>query len=89
MSEIFENILFENNEMKLKIEELNKKLAIAEIQLLQYKNLRQSFYRVIDYVLGEDYYNMGMDVYTCDRIACEDIIQQFKRNKKRRRNYVK
>ena len=25
-------------------------------------------------ILGEDYYNEGMDVYTCDEFICRDII---------------
>lgn len=55
------------------------------IRILQYENLRKNFHKMIDDVLGKDYYNTGMDVYECDRICCEDIaykaksfIQKFK-----------
>lgn len=43
------------------------------VALLQYKSLRENFDRMVDTVLGKNYYNMGMDVYTCDKICCEDI----------------
>jgi hypothetical protein len=33
---------------------------------------------MITEILGDDYYNMGMDVYECDRICCEDIILKSK-----------
>jgi hypothetical protein len=46
------------------------------IPLLQYKNLRENFNTLIDNVLGKDYYNLGMDIYECDRISCEDISRK-------------
>ena len=48
------------------------------IALLQYESLRNNFNKLIDEVLGEDYYNMAMDVYDCDRICCEDISRKCK-----------
>lgn len=50
------------------------------IKILQYENLRSNFTKMVDDVLGKDYYNMAMDVYDCDRICCEDITK-LKRNK--------
>tara|TARA_R110002074_G_scaffold313047_1_gene483690 strand:- start:205 stop:474 length:270 start_codon:yes stop_codon:yes gene_type:complete len=50
------------------------------IALLQYESLRENFTKLIDSVLGPDYYNMGMDVYECDRICCEDIAIAAKKN---------
>lgn len=47
-----------------------------------YKNLCESVYRVQERILGEDYYNMGMDVYTTHDIMCDDIIRQYKKVEK-------
>jgi hypothetical protein len=49
------------------------------IALLQYKSLREHFGLMIDNVLGEDYYNMAMDIYEADRICCEDITRKANR----------
>ena len=46
------------------------------IALLQYESLRQNFIALTDKVLGEDYYNMGMDVYVCDELTCNDIAEK-------------
>jgi hypothetical protein len=43
------------------------------VSLLQYANLREHFNKMVNEVLGADYYNTGMDIYQCDRICCEDI----------------
>lgn len=50
------------------------------IALLQYESLRQHFSIMVDEVLGSDYYNMGTDVYECDRICCEDITHKATRS---------
>ena len=49
------------------------------IKILQYDNLRFHFNKIIKSVLGKDYYNMGMDVYTCDELTCKDIIKRTKK----------
>lgn len=50
------------------------------IALLQYESLRYHFTKMVDDVLGKDYYkNMGMDVYTCDEICCGDITRKANR----------
>mgnify|MGYP001278392732 CR=1 FL=1 len=49
------------------------------ISLMQYENLRKHFNKLVDNVLGKDYYNMGMDVYTCDEITCEDLSKKLKK----------
>ncbi len=49
------------------------------VALLQYESLRKNFRVMIDNVLGDDYYNMAMDVYDCDRICCEDITYKANR----------
>lgn len=51
------------------------------VRLLQYENLRKHFYKMIDDVLGKDYYNTGLDVYECDRMICEDITKKAKKIK--------
>lgn len=58
--------------------ELNKDDDNTRIHLLQYKNLREHFYSLSNEVLGEDYYNLGMDTYTCDKMTTEDIKRKFK-----------
>ena len=49
------------------------------IALLQYQSLRKHFDKMVDAVLGVDYYNMGMDVYTCDEFTCESITRKANR----------
>jgi len=49
------------------------------IPVLQYESLREHFNNMIKNVMGNDYYNMGMDVYECDRICCEDITYKANR----------
>ncbi len=50
------------------------------VRLLQYESLRRNFSNMVDAVLGRDYYNMGMDVYTCDEITCMHITQKANRS---------
>lgn len=63
-------------------DEVNYKKFYEEnrIALLQYQSLRNNFNKLIDEVLGEDYYNMAMDVYDADRICCEDIAKKCKQD---------
>ncbi len=49
------------------------------IPVLQYQSLRKHFSNLVTDVLGEDYYNMGMDVYECDQLCCEDIARKSKK----------
>jgi predicted HTH domain antitoxin len=70
-------------------EELSKVKAELErqrIPMLQYANLRVCFNQLIEEVLGKEYYNMGMDVYTCDRLTCEDIASKCSQPKIRERH---
>lgn len=46
------------------------------VKVLQYDSLRLNFNKMVNDVLGGDYYNMGMDVYDADRICCEDITNK-------------
>lgn len=54
-----------------------KTVEEARVMLMQYQNLREHFQEVVKHILGENYYNMGMDVYVCDELACEDIKRAF------------
>ena len=49
------------------------------VALLQYESLRGNFNSMVKDVLGDDYYNLAMDVYDSDRICCEDITAKVKR----------
>lgn len=48
-----------------------------KVKLAQYDNLRKHFDNLVADILGENYFNMGMDVYECDRLCCEDIIRAY------------
>ena len=48
------------------------------VRMLQYDSLRKNFKKMVRDILGSDYYNMGMDVYVCDEICCEDITSKVK-----------
>jgi hypothetical protein len=50
------------------------------VSLLQYASLREHFHAMINDVLGDDYYNMAMDVYEADRICCEDVTRVANRS---------
>jgi len=56
--------------------ELARVQEIDRIRLLQYESLRNHFSTMVKDVLGKNYYNMGMDVYECDRLCCEDITRK-------------
>lgn len=50
------------------------------IRLLQYNSLRKNFRKLVEDVLGKDYYNMSMDVYSCDEECCKDIAREASRS---------
>lgn len=43
-----------------------------------YENLRDNYNRIIDNILGKDYYNMYMDTYHCDDGCADDIISKYR-----------
>lgn len=49
------------------------------IALLQYENLRKHFNELVNDVLGSNYYNEGMDVYSADEFSCRDLKAKLKR----------
>ena len=55
-----------------------KERKMDEIREAQYKNLRDCLERnLIIPILGWDYYNMGNDVYQCDRETTLDLKREF------------
>jgi len=67
------------NEPKKKTYEFYKSFYDENrVRILQYDSLRKNFQKMVNTVLGGDYYNMGMDVYECDRLCCEDITRKTK-----------
>jgi Lar family restriction alleviation protein len=77
--ETYSTTIHHEASMKKAIKKWNTRVNSKHIKLLQYENLRKHFRKMTDDILGKDYYNMGMDVYECDRIICEDITKQAKR----------
>ncbi len=57
---------------------------MPQVQKLQYENLRKHFSKCVKEIFGENYYNEGMDVYTCDEFSCRDIVNEIKSLRKRR-----
>jgi len=68
----------ENKGMEKSIEFYKKFYNDNRVRLLQYNSLRFNFNKMIENVLGVDYYNSAMDVYESDRISCEDITTKAK-----------
>lgn len=58
------------------IEECDNKKYDA-IELMWY-NINLVMYIIQLHILGKDYYNIGMDHYTCNQIMGDDIIYKFK-----------
>lgn len=52
--------------------------------MIHYTNLRQCFSKLIEAILGKDYYNTACDTYTCDKLACEDMLYTLKHNTRRK-----
>jgi hypothetical protein len=50
------------------------------ISVLQDAALRKDFSNLSKKALGFDYYNTGMDIYTVNRITCEDLLRACNRN---------
>ncbi len=68
--------LFEQN-----IDKEIKDLSNIQTSLLQYKNLRLNFQKLVPKVLDESYYNDGADVFQCDKFRCEDIYNEYMNQK--------
>ena len=65
--------------MKFKITRYDDK---TRLQLIHYNNLRKYYYKLIEEILGEDYYTISPDVMNSDTEAYEDMIYRIKYLKK-------
>lgn len=51
---------------------------LSEISKKQYLSFREYFREdLIEPILGKEYYNMGMDAYTCDMLTIKDIRKKY------------
>ena len=65
--------------MKFKITRYDDK---TRLQLIHYNNLRKYYYKLIEEIMGEDYYTISPDVMNSDTEAYEDMIYRIKYLKK-------
>ena len=65
--------------MKFKITRYDDK---TRLQLIHYNNLRKYYYKLIEEIMGEDYYTISPDVMNSDTEAYEDMIYRIKCFKK-------
>ena len=76
-------------------EELEKLKWERDYYKLRFEELNKHWNKIINIILGENYYNMGCDWNTCDNFAEEDIIYKynhtngFKRLIKRIKKYLR
>ena len=61
--------------MKFKIVRYDDK---TRLQLTHYNNLRKYYNKLIDEIMGEDYYTISPDVMNSDTEAYEDMIYKIK-----------
>ena len=61
--------------MKFKITRYDDK---TRLQLIHYNNLRKYYYKLIEEIMGENYYTISPDVMNSDTEAYEDMIYRIK-----------
>ena len=61
--------------MKFKITRYDNK---TKLQLTHYNNLRKYYYKLIEEIMGENYYTISPDVMNSDTEAYEDMIYKIK-----------
>jgi hypothetical protein len=49
---------------------------------LRFEELNKQWNRVIDELLGEDYYNYGCDWASCDKLTADDLIYKYKKKER-------
>nr|DAP12161.1 MAG TPA: hypothetical protein [Caudoviricetes sp.] len=49
---------------------------------LIHEELNGHYHRLIDELLEKDYYNYGMDAYSCNEESCNDMLHEIRRMKK-------
>ena len=47
------------------------------------QELQGHYDKLIEELLGKSYYNYGMDVYSCNEFALEDMLREIRRLKRR------
>ena len=50
-----------------------------ELYEYMYDELRKQWERIVDNLLGKDYYNYGCDHYSCDKLTADDLIYKYKK----------
>ena len=60
-------------------EELEKLKFERDFYELRFKELNKQWQRVIDELLGKNYYNYGCDWKSCDEFTADDLIYKFKK----------
>lgn len=60
-------------------EDIDKLKQEKEMYEYAYKELRKQWNRVINALLGKDYYNYGCDHYSCDEFTADDLIYKYKK----------
>lgn len=64
--------------------------SIQTVQLRQYQNLRNCIeHDLVKPILGKDYYNMGHDVYQCDKLTTQDLANKYFTLQKQYKSYKK
>lgn len=53
-------------------------MGCSIVAMLQYQNLREHFNNLLHDVFGKDYYNLGADVYSSDKLSCSDLKSRLK-----------
>lgn len=69
------NVLYSINNREINLEDKDEYIRLLK---LKYNNLRKNYSELTDTVLGEGYYNLAMDIYTCDNIVADDIKREFR-----------
>lgn len=64
--------------MEKNIKELKQEKEMYEYLYIE---LRKQWNRMVDELLGKDYYNYGCDHYSCDEFTVDDLIYKYKRKR--------
>jgi hypothetical protein len=75
----------DTNQDQVQDQSFSEEEEIKRIKLLYYDNLRKYFTIMVDVLLGEDYYNMGMDNYQVDINCMTDIVHKYANRKQKQK----
>lgn len=62
-------------------EQFNQMKWEKEHAEMRFVELNKLWHKVINELLGEDYYNDGCDWKSCDEFSAEDLIRKYKKRK--------